>query len=235
MITSFSQGILQRKIERLVPVIPDFKRISPKHGDLFQGRDYIEDAKLLADLGAPVFSVVTEGRYFGGSLELLEEVVKATGRPVLRKDFIQNTDDLRETKNCGAAAILLMCSMLEEERLIELYQAAVETGLEPLVETHCFEHMKIVEKIGASLAGINNKDIRELEKDEGTVATTEKLAGYVPENAVLISESGIHTPADVRAVVISGADAALVGTALWKADCLAEFYMSLSEAGRGVL
>jgi len=230
MMPAFSREIIKRKKEGLVPVIPDFKHISPKDGDLFGGRDYIEIARRLSGMGTPVFSVVTESGHFGGSLKLLEEIVKATNKPVLRKDFIRDPDDLKATKDSGAAAVLLMCAVLEEKTLFKLYNEAINIGLEPFVEAHSLEHLEFVKKIGADLVGINNKDILKLEKDSGTVLTTENLAGFAPENAVLVSESGIGSPGDVKAAVNAGADAVLVGTALWRADNLEYFYSSLCNA-----
>jgi len=226
----FSTAIINKKTTGTIPVIPDIKCVSPKDGDLLRGRCPVETAKLLKNAGAAVMSVVTESKDFGGSLDLLKSIVEATGLPILRKDFITNTDDLKISIDHGAAAILLMCATQTEKSLFELYEAAIKLGIEPLVETHTPAEMQLAKKLGATLVGINNRDITQLERDDGTVTNTRSLAEFAPENAVLISESGIHTPEDARQAISAGADAVLVGTALWMAADMAAFYKELSVA-----
>ena len=233
----FSTALLNQKATGTIPVIPDIKCVSPKHGDLLRGRCPVETAKRLKNAGAAVLSVVTEPKDFGGSLELLHNIVDTTGLPILRKDFITSTDDLKISLDNGAAAILLMCATQTEKSLFELYEAALQLGLEPLVETHTLAEMQLARKLGATVAGrsnaapflvgINNRDITQLERDDGTVTNTRNLAEFAPENVVLISESGIHTPQEARQAIDAGADAVLVGTALWQAADMAAFYQQL--------
>lgn len=210
-------------------MIPDIKCRSPKEGDLLQRRDPVEAAAVLAKAGAPVLSVVTESVHFGGSLRLLEDVVRETGLPVLRKDFIKEKADLYQTKEAGASAILLICSMLEENTLKELYRGALQIGLEPLVEVHNGEELLMAERLGARLIGINNRNILALEKDGGTVASTQQLSAHKPPGSFLISESGILNEGDVQLARLAGADAVLVGTALWQAPDMAAAYQSFSR------
>ncbi|MDD2955833.1 MAG: bifunctional indole-3-glycerol phosphate synthase/phosphoribosylanthranilate isomerase [Oscillospiraceae bacterium] len=205
-------------------VIPDIKCFSPKEGDLLRGRDPAEFAKSLAAAGAPVLSVVTESEHFHGSLELLRQVCQAVDVPVLRKDFVTCREDLVQTKAAGAAAVLLMYACLPPEQLEKLYREARELGLDVLVETHTEEELARAGAIGARLVGINNRNIRELERDGGNVERTRRLAAQRPQSAFLISESSLMTPEDVRRAVAGGADAALVGTALWQAKDPALFY-----------
>jgi len=228
----FSSAIKDKKTTDMIPVIPDIKCVSPKHGDLLRGRCPVETAKLLKNAGATVMSVVTENKDFGGSLELLRSIAEATGLPVLRKDFITNADDLKISLDNGAAAILLMCATQTEKSLFELYEAALQLGLEPLVETHTFDEMQLAKKLGATLVGINNRDIAKLERDDGTVINTRRLAEFAPKSTVLISESGINTPEEARQAIDAGADAVLVGTALWQAADMAAFYQQLQAGGR---
>ena len=229
----FSTAILTQKATGTIPVIPDVKCISPQHGDLLRGRCPVEAAILLKNAGAPAMSVVTESQNFGGSPELLRDIAEATGLPILRKDFITTTDDLKISLDHGAVAILLMCATQTEQSLFELYEAALQLGLEPLVETHTPDEMQLAKKLGATLVGINNRDITRLERDDGTVTNTRNLAEFAPENAVLISESGINTPQEARQAIDAGADAVLVGTALWQAADMAAFYKEF-EVGRAV-
>ena len=225
----FSEALKKRGDQGYFPVIPDIKCRSPKEGDLLQGRDPVEAAAVLAKAGAPVLSVVTESVHFGGSLRLLEDVVRETGLPVLRKDFIKEKADLYQTKEAGASAILLICSMLEENTLKELYRGALQIGLEPLVEAHNGEELLMAERLGARLIGINNRNILALEKDGGTVASTQQLSAHKPPGSFLISESGILKEGDVQLARLAGADAVLVGTALWQAPDMAAAYQSFSR------
>lgn len=208
-------------------VIPDIKCFSPKEGDLLQGRNPVDMAIALVEAGAPVLSVVTEPEKFKGSMELLKSIVRATKVPILRKDFIHTKEDLIETKEMGASAILLMCSYLEKEEMKYLYNEAIEIGLDPFVETHTMEELKFAEELGAKLVGINNRNILELECDDGNVSTTCQMAAYAPKDAILISESSIRNPEEVRSAIMSGADFALVGTAIWQAEDPVLFYKRL--------
>lgn len=229
MNTKFSGALTARKQAGFIPVIPDIKCISPKEGDLLRGRDPVEAAKLLADAGAPALSVVTEPKNFGGSMELLERIAVATKLPTLRKDFITSVEDVKLTKACGAEAILLICATQPLPLLIKLYEEALKIGLEPLVEAHTKEELLLAGKIGAKLVGINNRNILTLEKDDGTVAATALLAAYKPKAALLISESSIQTPAQAQAAVRAGADAVLIGTAIWQAENMRECYLAFSR------
>lgn len=227
----FSQALLVKKQSGCIPVIPDIKCISPKEGDLLCGRDPLTVAKLLEEAGAPVMSVVTEQKYFGGSLELLQNIAANTNLPLLRKDFIGSTDDLKITKDCGASAILLICAKLSPSKLAELYEQSLQIDLEPLVETHTKDEMIFANDIGAKLIGINNRDITSLEKDHGTVNNTRQLAASKPANALLISESAMKTPADAKAAINAGADAVLVGTAIWRSEDMRKCFMAFSNMG----
>ena len=205
-----------------IPLIPDIKCYSPKDGDLTRGRDMTQVALALKAAGAPVLSVVTEEKEFHGSLALLKKIADATGLPILRKDFIETEADLDKTRAAGADAILLMYACLGRERLHALYQAALKRDLTPLVETHTAEELRWAAELGAPLVGINNRNIRILERDDGDVSLSESLLKtFKNENAAapfLVVESAIRDGADVRRAIRSGADAVLVGTAILKAN-----------------
>jgi indole-3-glycerol phosphate synthase len=226
----FSDALRKRKTEGKVPVIPDIKRLSPKDGDLMKSRDPIEAARLLASLGAPALSVVTERLNFGGSPETLAKIVEATGLPVLRKDFIKDAEDLKITRNLGADSVLLICGTADDSLLASLFAEAIKIGLEPLVETHTASELEFARGLGATLVGRNNRDIRKLEADDGGVSLTESLSAKAPSGSFLISESGILGASDVRTAINVGADAVLVGTALWRAVDIRGFYSSMCEA-----
>ena len=225
--TSFYQSLKTKRQSGLIPVIPDIKLLSPKEGDLLRGRCPVAAAQLFEQLGAPAISVVTEPHDFGGSLELLHSVSSAVSIPVLRKDFISCEADLLATREHGAAAILLICSCLEPPQLSALYYAALQLGIEPLVEAHTEQELRFAATLQPQLVGINNRDILALERDDGTVATTAGLISLAPPGALLISESGIATPGQARAAIDCGADAVLIGTALWQAEDMGSFYQQL--------
>ena len=211
-------------------VIPDIKCVSPKEGDLLRGRDPVEVARQLVAWGAPVLSVVTESRHFGGSPELLRAIARQTGAPVLRKDFIKTRGQLEETLALGASAVLLIAAGVDEATLAALYQTALQLGLEPLVEVCTAEEMQLASTLGARLVGINNRNIQTLELDDGGPARTAQLAQLAPKHAVLISESGIVTAEDAKIAMQAGAHAILVGTVLWQAADMKETYQRLREA-----
>ncbi len=223
----FSDAISAGNARGYIAVIPDIKCVSPKEGDLLRGRDPAAAARALVKCGAPVLSVVTERERFGGSPELLRDIAKSAGVPVLRKDFITGEADLEETARLGASAVLLICAMLTEETLHRLYALSIEMGLEPFVETRTAHELALAGRLGARLVGINNRDIVTLEKDGGGPARTATLAADAPKNALLVSESGILSPEDARLAACAGAHAVLVGTALWQAKDMISMYRSL--------
>ena len=223
-------ALRHRAEEGFVPVIPDFKMVSPADGPLFADRDPVATAVKMAKAGAPVLSVVTEQSRFGGSLTLLREIATATGVPGLRKDFIRSVRDIEETADYGASAVLLICAAMEEAMLRECFHAALALGLEPLVEAHTVFELELASRLGCRFAGINNRDILALEKDGGTVEHTAELAALKPPGAFLLSESGLQSPADVRRAICAGADGVLVGTAIWRAGDPYAFYGALCRA-----
>ncbi len=223
----FLDAILNSISDNKNVVIPDIKCYSPKEGDILQGRNPVEVALGLQNAGAPVISVVTEEKEFHGSMKLLREIADKVNVPILRKDFIHTKQDLVETIENGASAILLMCSCLKKEELEFLYNEALGLGLDPFVETHTLEEMEFAKSLGAKLIGINNRNILELERDDGTVNTTIDLVKHAPKDAVLISESSIKNASEVRRSIEAGCSGVLVGTAIWQAKNPYTFYKCL--------
>ncbi len=213
---SFTATLQASRHSTLVPVIPDIKWRSPKEGRLLRDLSPAEYAVALAEAGAPAISVVTEPDHFGGSLEMLASVTAAVsaGVPILRKDFIQEESELQATVDAGAHAVLLIAAHLTDDRLRALVAEARRIGIESLVEVHDVSELRRVLAVDFDCLGINNRDIVNLERDEGSVATSESLASLVPQGTPWISESGIRTPTEARRAVESGATAVLVGTEL---------------------
>ena len=230
----FSAAVFSENARGFVAVIPDIKCVSPKEGDLLRGRDPAGTAQYLVRSGAPVLSVVTERDRFGGSAELLRAVVSAVDVPILRKDFITSEDQLVETAELGAAAVLLICAIMDDKNLRSLYEKTIQLGMEPLVEIHTAREMELASTLGARLIGINNRDIVSFERDDGGPDRTAALASSVSAGALLISESGILTPDDALLAASSGANAVLVGTALWQARDMGVMYQALRVERRVV-
>lgn len=225
----FSTALRSVAQQGKIPIIVDVKAYSPKEGDLFRGRTYSELALTFKNAGAPAIAVITEKNCFHGSLEALKQVVTVSGLPVLRKDFITDIKELEDTVQAGASAVLLICSMHSPERLKKLFLTAHELGLEVLVETHTPQELETAAALGAKLIGINNKDIGKLELDDGNVSQMLTLIGQAPADALIVSESGLHTRTDVCAAIDAGADALLIGSALIQAENPAEYFKILSN------
>ncbi len=227
-----SSSLRNKYHQGYIPVIPDIKCKSPAEGDLMGGRDPIDLAKALEAAGAPVISVVTEAKQYGGSLELLFKIAKAVSVPVLRKDFITSKENLLESKDKGANGVLLISSILEKKQLFKLIDKALSIGIEPLVEIHTEEELIAVRDLSLSFIGINNRDIIKWEMDNGTVNTTENLAKIVPKGTLAVSESSISSPNDIYRAIEAGAHCVLVGTTILKAKDSVEMYRQFSRLRR---
>src|SRR5215217_2617262 len=175
-------------------VIAEVKRSSPSKGAL---ADISDPAALAADYeagGAAMISVLTERHRFGGSLDDLVAVRRAVDVPVLRKDFIVSSYQLWEARVHGADLALLIVAALDQSALVSLVERAASLGLTPLVECHTDEEVRRAVDAGATVVGINARDLRTLEVDRGVFG---RLAPLVPESAVCIAESGVRGPHDV--------------------------------------
>lgn len=197
-------------------LIAEIKRASPSKGRFPVEFEIDEVARSYVDGGANGISVLTDEPFFQGSLEDLRQTVQvAHGAdrpvPVLRKDFIIDEYQLVEARAHGADATLLIVGALTDERLTDLMHAANQIGIETLVEVHDESEVERALAAGALLLGINNRDLRTFVVD---LAVTEHLAPLVPEEVVLVGESGIFTADDARRMRVAGMDAVLVGESL---------------------
>jgi indole-3-glycerol phosphate synthase len=196
-------------------LIAEMKRASPSRGEIRPGATVEEIVTAYEAAGARACSILTEHRYFGGSLDDLERARAAVELPLLRKDFIVDPYQLLEARAAGADAALLIVAGLGAERLRELMAAASELDLDVLVETHDESEVEIAVDAGAEIIGINNRDLHTLEVD---LSTTFRLLADIPAGTVVVAESGIATHDDVRTLQDAGVDAVLVGEALMSAD-----------------
>jgi len=212
-----TRAIRRARREGKVPLIAEIKVRSPTDGDLLRGRDPLQIADKYVRGGACAISVVTEPVHFGGDMLMLKRITPNVELPVLRKDFIGTEEQILESKQSGARAVLLISAMLSKQRLANLNEYAHSLGLETVVEIHRQEELRNLEGLRLDMVGINNKDILNLERGEDQIVPTQKLVSFLPKGAVVISESGIGSEEDVRGVISAGADAVLIGRALLKA------------------
>jgi indole-3-glycerol phosphate synthase len=191
-------------------IIAEIKRASPSKGDILPGLEPEKVACAYEEAGAAAISVLTD-RHFKGSLDDLRAVRAAVGLPLLRKDFIFAPYQVYEARAAGADCILLIAAMLDDPTMRELACLAGELGMAALVEVHDELELRRAEKIGAELIGINNRDLHTFVTD---LAVSEKLLRGYDGNAMIVSESGIESPGDIRRLSTAGARAFLIGESL---------------------
>ena len=197
-----------------IGLIAEVKKASPSMGVICPNFDPVRIAKEYEAAGASCLSVLTDKKFFQGSLDYLRQIRAAVKIPLLRKDFIIDERQILEAIEWGADAILLIVAILADEQLAKFHSLAVEAGLAVLVEVHDDEELERALIISPQLIGVNNRDLKTFKVD---LATTEKLAPKIISNgSLLVAESGIHARADVERVRKSGAGAILVGESLVK-------------------
>jgi len=194
-----------------ISVIAEVKKASPSKGDFNLMFPVDELAQHYEKGGARAISVLTEEDFFRGSAADLIQVRRVVRLPVLRKDFIIDSYQLYESRIMGADAVLLITGLLEEKEVTAFLDLCNELGLAALVETHSEVEIKTALRAGAKIVGINNRNLQTFTTD---VSHTIQLASLVPDELLLISESGIHTARDVDLLAAAGVDAMLVGESL---------------------
>lgn len=206
-------------------LIAEVKKASPSAGVIREDFDPVKIAREYERAGASCLSVLTDRKFFQGSLEYLKRIRQEVELPLLRKDFILDERQLLEAIDYGADAILLIVTILDDVRLRELLEKAQFAGLMALVEVHDEGELARALAAGATLIGVNNRDLRTFQVD---LATTEKVASRLqrvfPDGThrpLLVAESGIHHRSDVERLRAAGAQAILVGESLMREDSVA--------------
>src|SRR5689334_10506510 len=220
---NFFQAITKKPVKpKRLNLIDEVKKASPSAGIIRADFDPVQIATAYANAGADALSVLTDEKYFQGSLDYIHLIRDRVKLPVLRKDFIIDPYQVYESRAAGADAILLIAEALETSELIDLQILATELNLTVLIEVHDMDNLIRVRDrvIGFphktySLLGINNRDLRTFKTDLGT---TLRMAELVEDRRVLVSESGINTYEDIRKLAEAGVSAVLVGESLMKAD-----------------
>jgi indole-3-glycerol phosphate synthase len=194
-----------------IKLIAEVKKASPSAGVIRADFDPVAIARTYAEHGATCLSVLTDEPYFQGRLEYLSAIRQAVDLPLLRKDFILDAYQLVEARLAGADAVLLIAECLDDCNLRKLHNDAVELGLAPLVELYEPSNLPRVLAAGATLIGVNNRDLRTFSVD---LEHTLRIRRDVPPQCVLVGESGIHTREDALRLEAAGVDAMLVGESL---------------------
>jgi indole-3-glycerol phosphate synthase len=210
-------------------VIAEIKRRSPSKGLIRPDFDPVELARAYVCGGAAALSVLTDEHFFGGHLDFLRQIRAAVRLPLLRKDFVVDTYQIDEARAAGADAVLLIVTALAQDELASLHAHAVALGLDVLVEVHDESELERALDMGATLVGVNNRDLRTFEVDLGV---TERLARRLPaaDDVFLVAESGIFGPADIARLERAGARAHLVGESLMRQPDVAKALGELRRA-----
>ena len=209
----FKLALLQP--DEKLAVIAEIKKASPSAGVIVESFSPTEIAKNYERAGANAISVLTDTKFFQGKLQHLKDVRSAVSLPLLRKDFIWDRAQIAESAANGADAILLIVAALTQDQLVRLLKGAKEFRLDALVEVHSIDELQRALEAGAEIVGINNRNLATFDVD---LAVTEKLCRDVPDEIILVSESGIKTPEDVARAKACGVDAILVGEALMRGE-----------------
>lgn len=213
---------------RQINLIAEIKFASPSAGLIRPKTDPILIGRTYEEAGAAAISLLTDMRFFQGDLNHLPRLKKAVALPILRKDFIIDELQVREASIYGADAILLIARILSHAQLADLISACRELGMAPLTEVHDKDDLEKAIDCGAEIIGINNRDLDSFTVD---INTTFKLAPLVPEDRVVISESGLAKKADIRSLKDTRVQAALIGSALMRSDEPAMKTAELVKAG----
>jgi len=198
-----------------VAIIAEIKKVSPSKGLIREDFDPVAIGSIYEASGASAISILTDEKYFQGADSYLTAVHHEVDLPLLRKDFTVDPYQVYEARAIGASAVLLIVSALTPKGLVSFLDLARELDVDALVEVHTIEEAKIASDAGAALIGINNRDLKTFTTD---LAVTEGVIPTLPADALIVSESGLHTRADVERVRDAGADAILVGESLMRED-----------------
>ena len=195
--------------------ICECKKASPSKGIIADNFPYLKIAREYEKAGADCISVLTEPKWFLGSDEYLTEIAKTVAVPLLRKDFTVDEYMIYEAKAMGASCILLICSILSVEEMQYFKDISDDLGLSALVECHDEAEIEKALKINARMIGVNNRNLKDFSVDTGN---SKRLRSLVPQDILFVSESGVKSPEDIKNIIDMGADAALIGEVLMRAE-----------------
>ncbi len=207
-----------------ISFICEIKKASPSKGLISPDFPYLKIAAAYEQAGADCISCLTEPEYFLGSDDIFREVREKVNLPMLRKDFTVCEYQLDQARVMGANAALLIVSLMDERTLTAYLEHCEELGIAALVETHDEEEIRKAVSAGAKIIGVNNRNLKDFSVDFGNAA---RLRDRIPPECIYVAESGVRTPEDVQRLRQIGADAALIGETLMRAEDPAETLKSL--------
>lgn len=207
---SFEQAIKKPGLS----FICECKKASPSKGLISPSFPYLDIAREYQKAGADCISVLTEPKWFMGQNSYLKEIADTVSLPCLRKDFVVDEYMIYEAKALGAAAVLLICSILSQRQLTEYLQLCDELGLSALTEAHSEDEIFTAIEAGARIIGVNNRNLKDFSVD---LDNSRRLRSLIPSDRLFVAESGIRSVEDIRAFSKTGTDAVLIGEALMRA------------------
>ena len=207
-----------------ISFICEIKKASPSKGLISPDFPYLKIAEAYEQAGADCISCLTEPEYFLGSDDIFREVREKVNLPMLRKDFTVCEYQLDQARVMGANAALLIVSLMDERTLAAYLEHCEELGIAALVETHDEEEIRTAVSAGAKIIGVNNRNLKDFSVDFGNAA---RLRDRIPPECIYVAESGVRTPEDVQRLRQIGADAALIGETLMRAEDPAKTLKSL--------
>ena len=209
--------------------ICEVKKASPSRGVIAEDFPYIEIARSYEEAGAACISCLTEPKWFLGSDTIFREIRERVSIPMIRKDFTVDEYQIYEAKLMGADAVLLICALLEEKVLKKYLAVCRELGISALVETHDEAEIAMAVRAGASMIGVNNRNLKNFTVDFDNAA---KLKGQIPRDVLYVAESGVASVEDVRKLAETGADAVLMGEVLMRAENKKALLGQMREAAK---
>ncbi len=218
-----------RKKKGLNPVVSEIKVHSPKYGDMLRGREILEILRIYERCRSAGISYITEKNHFRGDFGIFREICRNSELPVLRKDFIVTKEEIERTAEAEGDAVLLIARILRDDTP-EFVDFSLEHGIETVVEVHSVSDVEYANLSKSPIIGINNRDIAVLERDDGSIEVTQKLAPLIRNGVLKLSESGIMTKEHVE-IALRYADAVLVGTAFMKVKDIEKKVMEFVGGG----
>ena len=194
-------------------LIAEIKKASPSKGLIRKNFDPLKLAKCYQDGGASCLSVLTDEKYFQGNNKYIDIIKKEIDLPILRKDFIIDPWQIKESRSLGADCILLIMAALNLEEAILLEKEALDLGMDVLVETHTHEEIKMANKLKSKLVGVNNRNLKTMEVD---INNTIKLKKFIDQDKIIVAESGLKTQTDLKLLKENGVINFLIGESLMK-------------------
>ena len=211
-----------------IAFICECKKASPSKGLIEPNFQYLDIAREYEAAGADCISVLTEPKWFLGHDDYLRQIAAAVNIPCLRKDFTIDEYMIYQAKILGASAILLICSILNENDILRYIKICDELGLSALVEAHDENEIRTALNVGARIIGVNNRNLKNFTVDTGN---SRRLRSLVPDNVIFVSESGVQSAEDIRILRDSGVNAVLIGETLMRTKNKREKLEELKNKG----